>query len=125
MGRSPLPAMTPVHLTTSAWCRKELAHGLMHGQPGSRPLEELEAESAAFIVCRQLGIDSGDYSFGYVTTWAGGGEQAVTAIKRCCGRIRKTASTLIALVEKLDEEPSRRGRTPSELEHTELQTGGI
>ncbi|MBV9581332.1 MAG: ImmA/IrrE family metallo-endopeptidase, partial [Chloroflexi bacterium] len=51
----------------------ELAHALLHGQPMERGLMELEAESVAFVVCDALGIASDDWSFGYVTTWSGGG----------------------------------------------------
>ena len=49
----------------------ELAHALLHESYDNRALAELEAESTAYVVCQVLGIDSGDYSFGYVATWAG------------------------------------------------------
>ena len=51
----------------------ELAHALLHDGPVDRARAELEAESTAFVVCRTLGLDTGDYSFGYVACWAGGG----------------------------------------------------
>lgn len=82
----------------------EIAHALLHEHCTSRVLAELEAESAAYVVCCSLGIDSSDYSFGYVATWAGGGDQAVEAIKASCGRIQKTASTILGFLEqRLDE----------------------
>jgi len=59
----------------------ELAHALLHESYDDRALAELEAESTAYVVCQVLGIDSGDYSFGYVATWAGDGDQAVAGIK--------------------------------------------
>jgi antirestriction protein ArdC len=74
----------------------EIAHALLHEGEGDRHLAELEAESTAYIVCQVLGIDAGDYSFGYVTTWAGGGEQAIAGIKASCDHIQKTAATILA-----------------------------
>jgi hypothetical protein len=38
---------------------------------------EVEVESVAYIVCDALGLDSGDYSFPYVTRWAEGSEELV------------------------------------------------
>jgi antirestriction protein ArdC len=66
---------------------------------GDRALAELEAESTAYIVCRAIGMDAGDYSFGYVTSWAGGGEQALARIKASCGRIQKAASVILESFE--------------------------
>jgi len=73
----------------------ELAHALLHAGFEDRSLAELEAESTAYVVCRQLGIDSGEYSFGYVATWAGGGEPAVVAVRASCGRIQKAAAAIL------------------------------
>ncbi len=56
----------------------EIAHAMLHGTYESRALAELEAESTAYIVCQALGIDSDDYSFGYVASWAGGSESAAS-----------------------------------------------
>jgi len=81
----------------------ELAHALLHeDRTMPRALAELEAESVAYIVCQALGIDSGDYSFGYVATWAGGGEAATAAIKASCGRIQTTAAKILAEAEADD-----------------------
>ncbi len=73
----------------------ELAHALLHERVTDRPLAELEAESTAYIVCRAMGMDTGDYSFGYVASWAGGGETAIANIKSSCGRIQKAASIIL------------------------------
>ncbi len=73
----------------------ELAHALLHEGFADRALAELEAESTAYVVCRALGVDSGDYSFGYVATWAGGGEQAVAAVRASCGRIQRAAAAIL------------------------------
>lgn len=55
----------------------------------------IEAESVAYIVCQVLGIDSSDYSFGYVTTWAGGSEQAIASIKASCERIQRATMSIL------------------------------
>jgi antirestriction protein ArdC len=73
----------------------EIAHALLHERYDNRPLAELEAESTAYVVCQVLGLDTSDYSFGYVASWAGGGEQAIAAIKRSCERIQKAAATIL------------------------------
>ncbi|MGD0880299.1 MAG: ArdC-like ssDNA-binding domain-containing protein [Acidimicrobiales bacterium] len=73
----------------------ELAHALLHEGTGDRALAELEAESAAYIVCRSLGVDSGDYSFGYVACWAGGGREAVARISSSGAAIQHAASTIL------------------------------
>jgi hypothetical protein len=77
----------------------EIAHAMLHAQFDNRALAELEAESIAYVVCHALGIDSGGYSFGYVTTWAGGGERAIAAIRASCDSIQKAASPILRLVE--------------------------
>ncbi|HUY10053.1 MAG TPA: ArdC-like ssDNA-binding domain-containing protein [Candidatus Dormibacteraeota bacterium] len=67
----------------------ELAHAVLHGPEfqGSRALAELEAESVAYLVCQELGVDSADYSFGYVASWSGGGPEAARLIAATGGRI--------------------------------------
>lgn len=51
----------------------ELAHGLMHADPKvgeKRHLIELEAESCAFLVLHDLGLDTSRYTFPYLANWA-------------------------------------------------------
>lgn len=40
---------------------------------------EVEAESVAYTVCQYLGLDTRDYSFGYITGWSSGREQTGAA----------------------------------------------
>jgi antirestriction protein ArdC len=82
----------------------EIAHALLHARFGSRALAELEAESVAYVACQAIGIDSGEYSFGYVATWAGGGDQAIAAIRTSCARIEKTAATILRAFTPTDED---------------------
>lgn len=79
----------------------ELGHALLEDEAiADRPLAELMAESVAFIVCAACGIDSSDYSLGYVTTWAGGGDEAIAAIKAVGSRIQRAANELLGLLER-------------------------
>ncbi|MGC8473739.1 MAG: ImmA/IrrE family metallo-endopeptidase, partial [Candidatus Dormibacteria bacterium] len=74
----------------------ELAHAILHGPDftGGRELAELEAESVAYVVCQQLGLDSSAYSFGYVASWAGSGPVASRQISRSGQRILRAAAEI-------------------------------
>jgi len=37
----------------------------------NREEQELVAESVAFVVCGEYGLDSSDYTFGYLSSWKG------------------------------------------------------
>jgi hypothetical protein len=73
----------------------EIAHAILHEKHDDRALAELEAESTAYVVCQALGVDSSDYSFGYVAGWAGDGEKAIAAIRLVGERIQKTAEQIL------------------------------
>ncbi|MGH9044902.1 MAG: hypothetical protein ACRDVP_08755, partial [Acidimicrobiales bacterium] len=62
----------------------------------------------AYIVCQSFGIDSGAYSFGYVTSWAGGGEEATRAVGRSCDRIQKAAAVILDLCAGSGASPTHR-----------------
>ncbi|MBV8982182.1 MAG: ImmA/IrrE family metallo-endopeptidase, partial [Acidimicrobiia bacterium] len=72
----------------------ELAHALMHEHEATMPREqkELEAESVAYVVCKSQGLDTSDYSFGYVAAWTNADTKAVRASAE---RVRKTAGAII------------------------------
>ena len=70
-----------------------------HKGQRDRQLAELEAESTAYVVCQALGLDTSDYSLGYIASWAGGGEQAIAGIKASGERIQKTASAILRAFE--------------------------
>jgi hypothetical protein len=83
----------------------EIGHALLH-DPGveatkdlERGLKELEAESAAYVICTALGMDTSDYSFGYVAGWAGGAPEALAGIKASTGRIQKAATAVLKTFE--------------------------
>jgi antirestriction protein ArdC len=88
----------------------EIGHALLH-DPGveatkdlERGLKELEAESTAYVICTALGMDTSDYSFGYVAGWAGGAPEATQGIKASTGRIQKAATAVLKTFEV--EEPA-------------------
>lgn len=49
----------------------EIAHSRLHVVASNipKPVREIQAESVAYIVCAHLGIDTGDYSYGYLVSW--------------------------------------------------------
>lgn len=54
----------------------EAAHAILHvddieGDTSHRGIRETEAESTAYVVAALLGLDTSDYSIGYVAGWAG------------------------------------------------------
>lgn len=73
----------------------EIGHALLHEECDNRALAELEAESTAYVVCQALGLDTSDYSSGYVATWAGGGDQASAEITASSQNIQKAAVTIL------------------------------
>jgi hypothetical protein len=83
----------------------EIAHALLHDPESvttkdlSRGLKELEAESAAYVICTALGMDTSDYSFGYVLGWTGGAPDAIEGIRASTGRIQKAATAVLKTFE--------------------------
>ena len=56
----------------------ELSHGLLghlEDKELSRDEKELEAETSAWIVCRNLGLETREVSFAYLATWVQGKER--------------------------------------------------
>ena len=95
--------LAPHHLVKTL--AHEIAHTLLH-HPSKLPaggltrdVAELEAESVAYTVCQDLGIDSSAYSLGYIAHWAGGGEKARKNLEMSASRINKAARTLIDGIE--------------------------
>jgi N-terminal domain of anti-restriction factor ArdC/IrrE N-terminal-like domain len=79
----------------------EIAHAMLHDGicDGGRAVAELEAESVAYIVSQGVDVDSESYTFGYVASWAGGGDEAIAAIKASGTRIQRTAADILERLE--------------------------
>ena len=86
----------------------EIAHAKLHSEifgdgfcgdtPRSvRETREVEAESVAYVVCEHFGIDTSDYSFGYIAGWSSGKE--LEELKSSLSRIRNAAAELIEGIE--------------------------
>lgn len=82
----------------------EIAHAKLHDtnltapkdgqQPrADRRTREVEAESVAYTVCQHYGLDTSDYSFGYVAGWSSG--KGLSELKGSLETIRKTAAEII------------------------------
>ena len=56
-----------------------------------------QAESIAYTVCQHFGIDTSDYSFGYIAGWSTGRD--MRELKSSLDTIRRTASELITGIE--------------------------
>ena len=59
----------------------------------SRQTREVEAESVAYVVCQNLGIDTADYSFGYIAGWSANKE--LPELKASLAFIRSQAAEII------------------------------
>lgn len=77
----------------------EMAHAELHTikDGKSRETKEVEAESIAFIVSNYYGIDTSDYSFGYLAGWSS--DKELGELKKSLDTIQKTAASLI---DKID-----------------------
>ena len=62
-----------------------------------RRTREVQAESVAYAVCQHYGLDTSDYSFGYVAGWSSGRE--LSELKASLETIRKAANELITDID--------------------------
>lgn len=77
----------------------EAAHSILHqdeqaAKDKTPETKECEAESVAFIVCNHFGVDTSDYSFPYLATWASSAE--LPELQASLAIIQKTASDMIS-----------------------------
>jgi hypothetical protein len=86
----------------------EMAHQKLHAIPEearedikTRSSKEVEAESIAYVVCQHYGINTSDYSFGYVAGWSDGKE--TTELKASLGEIREAAAEMIEAIDQAVE----------------------
>ena len=81
----------------------EIAHAKLHAvkpdekaapeDKKDRHTKEVEAESVAYTVCQRYGIETSDYSIGYIAGWSSGKE--TKELKSSLDTIRKTAAEMI------------------------------
>ena len=63
-----------------------------------RRTREVEAESVAYTVCQHYGLDTSDYSFGYVAGWSSGRE--LSELKSSLETIRSAAAEIINSIDE-------------------------
>ena len=114
----------------------EIAHAKLHDIDLNAPKEEqkprvdrrtreVEAESVAYTVCQHYGLDTSDYSFGYVAGWSSGKE--LSELRGSLETIRNTAAEMINAIdghfaelqkaqEKEKAQPQHEGNAPEQPE---------
>ena len=86
----------------------EIAHAKLHDidlnapvtEQADRPdrrTREVQAESVAYAVCQHYGLDTSDYSFGYVAGWSSGRE--LDELKSSLETIRSAAAEIINSID--------------------------
>ena len=107
----------------------EIAHAKLHDIDLNAPKEEkenhpnqrtreVEAESVAYTVCQHYGLDTSDYSFGYVAGWSSGKE--LSELKGSLETIRLAASELIDSIDGHFKELQRARENELSEKETEL-----
>lgn len=94
-------------MQTMKTCIHEIAHAILHDKDTGREKDalpdgrtrEVEAESVAYTVCRHYGIDTSDYSFGYIGGWSK--EKELQELKSSLGIIRSTAADIISSMDQI------------------------
>ena len=104
----------------------EIAHATMHDldrDAADRPdrrTREIQAESVAYAVCQHYGLDTSDYSFGYVAGWSSGRELA--ELRSSLETIRSTAANLIETIDGHFTALQQTQEHTAEQEQTETTT---
>ena len=83
----------------------EIAHSILHDytkqtdktEKKDRNTKEVEAESVAFTVCKHFGINTDDYSFGYILGWSK--DASLKEFKSSLETIQKCSSRIIGRTE--------------------------
>lgn len=80
----------------------EVAHSLLHQKTSefiSKEQKEFEAESVAYIVCQNYGVDTSDYTFAYLSSWTNKGER-IADFENSLKTITNTAREIIKKIDK-------------------------
>jgi len=83
----------------------EITHSILHNEEDGEQKDatrndmEIQAESVAYVVSNYLGIDTSDYSFGYVVSWSGNKNKE--QLKNNLEVIKKTSKQIIDSLEKI------------------------
>ena len=88
----------------------EIAHALLHAKGSEeanadRSTREVQAESVAHVVCRALGLDTSNYSFGYVAGWSH--DRELKALKASLDAIVRTSDKILKAFEPSENNSGR------------------
>lgn len=87
----------------------EAAHAVLHSDEDHadylehRGIKETEAESAAYVVAGLLGLDTSDYTIGYVAGWSGAETEV---IKATAANVQRAANTIYDAITETPAEDS-------------------
>ncbi len=80
----------------------EYAHSILHKQTNKNQSQrEIEAESLAFVICDHFGLDTSEYSFGYIASYATNDPKQ---LKEILNNIQSTAHEMIEQLEPIYKE---------------------
>ncbi|MBS7306464.1 MAG: DUF3849 domain-containing protein [Eubacteriales bacterium] len=107
----------------------EIAHAKLHAikpdekvapeERKDRHTKEVEAESVAYTVCQRYGIETSDYSFGYIAGWSS--DKETKELKGSLETIRSTAAEMIESIDaKLKELVTRREQSAEVTQEAEV-----
>ena len=89
-------------LQTAKTLIHEYAHSILHKQTDkTHSQREIEAESLAFVICDHFGIDTSEYSFGYIASYA---NKDYSELKSILVNIQSKAHEMIELIEPVFKE---------------------
>ena len=85
----------------------EIAHALLHAKGADEEnadmySREVQAESVAYVVCRYLGLNTSDYSFGYIAGWSK--DQSLEELKASIEAINRTSDQIIKNIESITQQ---------------------
>ncbi|WP_458864012.1 DUF6782 family putative metallopeptidase [Streptococcus suis] len=110
----------------------EMAHSELHNnevlKQSAKPLTlsnaELQAESVAFVVSSHYGLDTSDYSFGYLASWSKD-KTGLSDLEGQLAIVQKEASSLIKRIdsklEKIKTLSEEKDKTKSTVFHEKLE----
>lgn len=90
-------AKTLLHETSHAWLHAKGAEE----ENADQRTREVQAESVAYTVCCYLGLDTSEYSFGYIAGWSK--DRTLDELKSSIGVIARTADRIITDLEDLQK----------------------
>lgn len=107
----------------------EIAHAKLHATTPDektapedrkdRHTKEVEAESVAYTVCQRYGLETSDYSFGYIAGWSS--DKETKELKGSLETIRSTAAEMIESIDaKLKELVARREQSAEVIQEAEV-----